>query len=85
MSDVSVEPAVLVGVSFHLLVPHRIRSSERDLVFISQVDILPRLIELGIHFVYGEISFPSLLISSFRLGVIPFILLPFRRVVPGGF
>ena len=49
MSDMSMESAVLVGVSFHLLVFHGVRSSERNLVFVSQVDILPRLIELGIR------------------------------------
>ena len=85
MSDISMEFAVLAGVSFCFLVPHGVRPSERDLVFISQVDILLRLIELGIHFVYREVSFPFLLLSPINLGVIPFIFVSLRRVVPRGF
>ena len=82
MSDVPVESTVLTRVSFRLLVPHGVRSSEWDLVFISQVDILPRLIELGIHFVYLS---PFFFLPPSASGLFPSFFFLLEGLSPGGF
>ena len=77
---VSVKSTIFAGVPLGLLISHGVWTSEGDLVFISQVYILLRLIELSVHFVHGEISLPFLILSPFDIGVTPLVLFSFERV-----
>ena len=85
MPGVPVEPAILAGIPLGFLISHRVRTPKGDLVFISQVYILPRLIELGVYSIHGEIPLPFLFLSSLSFEVTSFILFPLGWVLRGRF